>query len=152
MANILIMLLLLTGPYAAIRLAGRTAGPPSSAAAAWGAALLFGFTALGHFVQTAQLASMLPAWVPARTGIVYLTGVWELLIAAGLLYAPTRRLAAALAIATLIAFFPANIHAALNRLPFSGNEWGPSYLLVRAPLQAFIVFWLYRWVLRARSA
>jgi hypothetical protein len=31
-----------------------------------GVSLVFAFTAIGHFVQTAPMAQMLPPWVPIR--------------------------------------------------------------------------------------
>ena len=61
-------------------------------------------------------------------------------------------MAAVAAITVLIVFFPANIYAALMRVPFSGNEWGAAYLLLRTPAQAFMIAWIYRFILRNRQA
>lgn len=153
MTNIIIMLSLLTAPYLLLRLRSACSSAPFNGhAAAWGAGMLFVFTGVGHFIQTEQFALMLPAWVPQRVALVYATGVLEWLIAAGFFYAPTRRLAAAAAVAVLIAFFPANIYAAVTRAPVGGSEWGPAYLLVRAPAQAFIAVWIYRLVWKGRQA
>jgi hypothetical protein len=33
-----------------------------------------------------------------------------------------------------------------------GHEWGPVYLLIRAPLQAIIVFWVYWFTIRQPGA
>lgn len=153
MTNILIMLALLTVPYLLLRLSAAAGFGPfdSRAAAAWGAGILFVFTGTGHFIQTEQFTWMLPAWVPQRTLLIYATGVLEFAIAAGFFFARTRRLAAFAAITVLIAFFPANIYAAMMRIPMSGNAWGPIYLLVRAPLQVFIVVWIYRLIVKGRE-
>lgn len=150
MTNILIILILLTGPYLLARTISALTGREidTRAAAAWGAGLVFAFTGLGHFVQTEQLTWMLPEWVPQRTLLVYVTGVLEFVIAAGFIFRPTRWLAGVVAIVVLIAFFPANIYAAFQYIPMSGNEWGPVYLLVRAPLQAAIIFWIYWFVVK----
>ena len=55
--------------------------------------------------------------------------------------------AAWVAAAVLVAFFPANIYAALLHAPMGGHAWGPVYLLVRAPLQLFILWWIWRFLL-----
>lgn len=150
MTNVAIMLTLLVGPYLLARTisaaTGRELAPRS--AAAWGAGFLFVFTGIGHFVQTEQLSWMLPDWVPQRILLIYATGVLEFLLAAGFFLKKTRRLTGISAIVILVLFFPANVYAALERIPMSGNEWGPAYLLVRAPLQAIIIAWIYWFVVR----
>ncbi|WP_081459325.1 DoxX family protein [Pseudoxanthomonas suwonensis] len=149
MTNIVIMLILLTGPYLLARsvsffTGGRTINIRS--AAAWGAGTLFIFTGIGHFVQTEQLTWMLPDWVPQRTFLIYATGVLEFVIAAGFFLKKTRWFSGVIAIVVLVVFFPANIYAAFKHIPMSGNEWGPIYLLVRGPLQAIIISWIYWFV------
>lgn len=149
MTNIIIMLILLTGPYLVARLFSREGHSwDARAAAACGAGALFVFTGIGHFVQTEQLTWMLPEWVPQRTLLVYVTGVLEFAIAAGLIIPKTRRLSALAAIIVLIGFFPANVYAAFQNIPMSGNEWGPLYLLVRGPMQAVIIGWIYWFVVK----
>jgi uncharacterized membrane protein len=148
MTTPLIMLALLAGPYAAVRLLGRF---DSRAAAAYGLALLFVFTGLGHFLQTEAMAQMLPPWVPARVQLVQLTGVLEWGLALGFFIPETRRSAGWMALAVLVAFFPANIYAALNYVPMGGHAWGPEYLLVRAPLQLAIALWVYWFTIRVGS-
>jgi uncharacterized membrane protein len=145
----LLMLLLLFSPWAWHRLAGRG---DARSAAAWGTGLLFLFTASGHFVQLAPMAQMLPPWVPAREALVIATGFLEIAIAVGLFFERTRTQAAWAAIAVLVLFFPANVYAAFERVPFGGHAWGPVYLLVRAPLQAVIVAWIWFRVLERRPA
>lgn len=149
MTNIIIMLVLLAGPYLVMRLLSNQDRPLSRrAAAAYGAGALFVFTGIGHFVQTEQLSWMLPEWVPQKFFLVYATGVLEFAIAAGLIIPGTRRLSAVAAIIVLIAFFPANVYAAFQHIPMSGNEWGPIYLLLRGPMQLAIIAWIYWFVLK----
>ena len=59
--------------------------------------------------------------------------------------APARDVPAA---AVLVAFFPANVYAAFQHAPMGGHAWGPAYLLIRAPLQLFILWWIWRFVLQ----
>jgi uncharacterized membrane protein len=145
----ILMLIVLTLPYLLARLlpALRRRGDPA-AQAAIGLGLLFLFTASGHFVQTQAMAQMLPPWVPARTELVYLTGVLEALVGLAFFVPRWRRAAGWAAAAMLVGFFPANIYAALEHVPMGGHAWGPVYLFVRAPLQAFLLGWLWIFVLR----
>jgi uncharacterized membrane protein len=144
-----LMLLILTTPYLLARLVERQGRPVDvNASAAWGAGLLFLFTASGHFIQTAAMVQMLPAWVPGREPLVYATGVLELAIAVALFRARWRIEGAWAAVLALIVFFPANIHAALEHVPFGGHAWGPIYLVVRGPLQLFIIGWIWARILR----
>lgn len=146
----IVLLILLTAPYLVARLlasSGRR-GPDPKAAAAIGLGLVFLFTASGHFIQTEPMAQMLPAWVPGRTPLVYLTGVLEIAIAIGCFIPRHRHLAGLSAVAVLILFFPANIYAALHQVPMGGHAWGPVYLLVRAPLQGILVVWAWWFTLR----
>lgn len=144
-----LMLLITVLPCLVQRVLRRgSAGLDGRPAAALGVGLLFLFTASGHFVQTAPMVQMLPAWVPAREALVYATGVLEIVIALALFTRRWRTPGAWAAAATLVAFFPANVHAALHHVPMGGHAWGPAYLLVRAPLQLFILWWIGALVLQ----
>lgn len=118
-------------------------------AAAAGLGLLFLFTASGHYFQADAMAQMLPPWVPARVDLVYATGVIEIAIALALFFRRSRMAGAWAAAAALVAFFPANIYAALQHVQMGGHAWGPAYLLVRAPVQIFILWWIWVMVLKA---
>ncbi|MCM5682806.1 hypothetical protein M8A51_25020 [Schlegelella sp. S2-27] len=152
MTTPLLMLLILTLPLLANRLVGRTAAPAATeAAAAWGLGLVFLFTASGHFVQAEAMTQMLPPWVPLRLALVHATGVLEIAIALGLFTRRWRTAAAFAAATVLIAFFPANVYAALQHAPMGGHAWGPVYLLVRAPLQLILLGWTWGFLLRGRT-
>ena len=43
--------------------------------ACWGLGFSFLFFFIGHLVKSAGMVEMLPAWVPYRLSIVYLTGL-----------------------------------------------------------------------------
>ena len=145
MTTPLIMLILLSAPYLSARVLSALTGRAFdlNAAGALGLTLVFVFTGIGHFTQTEPMAQMLPAWMPARMPLIYLTGIFEFALAAGFIARQTRRATGWFAAAMLILFFPANIYAALNRIPMGGHEWGLSYLLIRAPLQAILLLWVY---------
>ena len=139
----LVMLALMTGPWIVLR---------SRAAGAIGLGVLFVFTGVGHFIQTEPMAQMLPGFVPFRVPLVYLTGLLEFAIAAGFFIPATRRLAGWAATVALVLFFPANIYAAFAHVPMGGHAWGPVYLLLRTPLQAAIVAWVWWFALRDAGA
>ncbi|WP_052071855.1 DoxX family protein [Sphingopyxis sp. MWB1] len=146
--NLIIMILLLTGPVLLARLAAR-GGEVWPHAAALGAALCFLFTASGHWLIDDEMVQMLPPWVPAPLLLVWATGVMELAIALALLIPATRRMGAWAAIAALCLFFPANIYAAFIQAPVGGHALGPVYLLVRAPVQLFVILWIWRTLIGA---
>lgn len=121
-------------------------------AAAAGLGLLFIFTGIGHFVQTAPMVQMLPPWVPERELLVYLSGFLEFAIAFGFFIPRFRRVAGLAAALVLVLFFPVNVYAAFNHVPMGGHAWGPVYLLIRAPLQAIILAWVYWFTIRESGA
>lgn len=154
MTTPIIMLLLLMTPY----LIGRVFSAvtrrefDARAAAVIGLGILFIFTGIGHFIKTESMAQMLPSWVPQQVFLVYLTGLLEFAIAVGFLVPKYRRLTGWVAAVMLVWFFPANIYAAVNRIPMGGHAWGPVYLLIRGPLQAIILFWVYWFTIRQPSS
>ena len=144
MKNIALIVLLLIGASGAARLFGTTA----STAGRVGLAAVFAFTALGHFVKRDEMAAMIPSSMPARSAIVVLSGMLEALLAF-LLLVPSYSRTAGIAICVfLVLVTPINIYAALKRVEFGGHAAGPSYLLVRLPLQAVLLIWTYWFAVR----
>ena len=84
---------------------------------------------------------MLPAFIPYRVEIIYLTGAFELLGAIGVWIPPLTKLTGLLLILMLIGVLPANIYSAINRVDFGGHGAGPVYLLIRIPFQLFVIWW-----------
>ena len=157
--QLLFLLLLLVAPYPVLALAGRWVSALKVAPAARaraGLTLFFLFTALGHFIRTEEMAEMLPPAVPYRVELIYLTGVLELLGAAGVWVPRLMRLTGLCLILMLIAILPANVYSALHRVDFGGHAAGPAYLLARVPFQFFVIWWTYfatgqRWRHRPRE-
>lgn len=80
-----------------------------------GLAAMFLVTGVSHFVgMRDEMVQMVPPALPAPGLLVTLTGVLELLGAAGLLVRRTSGWAAAGLFVLLVVMFPANVHAALN--------------------------------------
>ncbi|RII20765.1 hypothetical protein DSC45_02875 [Streptomyces sp. YIM 130001] len=101
-------LLLLAGRLGVTRLHGRPV-----AALRGGLAAMFVLTGVAHFVgMREELVAMVPSVLPAPGLLVTLSGIAELLGAAGLLWSPSARLAAGGLSLLLLAVFPANVHLA----------------------------------------
>ncbi|WP_230851951.1 DoxX family protein [Pseudoalteromonas luteoviolacea] len=111
--------------------------------ACWGLGLAYLFFFIGHFVKTQGMVEMLPAWIPYRLALVYLTGILELVVGIALFIPKYQVRAAKAAIAMFVLFFPANVYAAINSIGLGGHQWGPIYLLIRGPLQLILISWAY---------
>ena len=106
--------------------------------------LALGFTLAGfyHFINAAFYLKIMPPFLPAPLFLVYLSGVFEIVLGAMLLIPKFTRLAAWGLIALLIAVFPANIYMATNASLF--REYSPTALYLRLPLQIVLIaliFW-----------
>jgi uncharacterized membrane protein len=104
-----------------------------TAAIAVGLAAMFVLTGVAHFAPTMRrdLIAIVPPRLPAPRLLVTVTGVLELLGAAGLLLPVTRVPAAVCLLALMLAMFPANIYA--SRMP---NP--PKSMTTKLPLRTAI--------------
>jgi uncharacterized membrane protein len=86
-------------------------------AVAVGLAAMFVMTGGAHFVNPLRrdMIAIVPPRLPAPGLLVTITGVLELVGAAGLLYPPTRVAAAVCLFVLMLVMFPANIYA--SRMP-----------------------------------
>jgi uncharacterized membrane protein len=86
-------------------------------AAAVGLAAMFVMTGVAHFVNPLRrdMIAIVPPRLPAPGLLVTVTGVLELVGAAGLLYPPTRVAAAGCLFVLMVVMFPANVYA--SRMP-----------------------------------
>ena len=124
------------------------------AAGSWSGALrfalasMFVFTALAHFFPRTRpdLVRMVPSAFPAPGLLVTVTGILELLGAAGLLMPALVRTSAYALMLLLVAMFPANVHAARKKLRVAGRP--ATRLIIRLPLQ---LFWIgaLAWIARS---
>lgn len=115
-------------------------------------ALLFAAAASLHFIATDAEEQLVPSFLPWRRELVYLTGVLEIMGALGLLLPRTRRPAAYLLAALLVAIFPANVNHAVNDLQLGGPLNSRLYQWGRLPLQAVLIWWALWCAAPGRSA
>lgn len=100
-----------------------------------------------HLVKPSLYEPLMPSWVPAHREVIAVSGVAELVCAAGMLLRPTRRLAGLAGAALLVAVFPGNVKMALDasktaNTSFKAATWA------RLPLQLPLI----RGALRAGRA
>ncbi len=108
------------------------------------------FTTIGHFLFTDGMSKMIPDFIPYKRNIIILTGILELLFAAGILYPKTQSLFGWGLILFLIIIIPANIKASVENLNYQTGSYdgnGVSYLWFRIPLQLFFIGWTYFFVI-----
>lgn len=111
-------------------------------------ALMLIATGIAHFLNTELMIQMMPDFMPAKRGLVYFTGVCELLAVVGLLWDKTAKLTAVLLIIFFIAILPANVIGSLKEVDLGGMESGAMYLFFRIPLQILFIAWTYYFGLR----
>lgn len=100
--------------------------------------IMFLFTGTSHFTSMKyDFAAMIPDPLPNGLWVIYLTGVFEIAGAIGLLIPQTRKLAGICLILLLVAMFSANVNAALNGIPLGGQD--PTPLLLRTPMQLIYI-------------
>lgn len=115
--------------------------------AAFALAGMFLFTGIDHFATPGRYLPMMPPYLPAHLPLIYVSGFFELLGAAGLTIRRTRRAAAFGLIALLIAVFQANLYVAINGITLDGLPANPLYYWIRLPLQFGLIAWAW-WVSR----
>ncbi|HNP17303.1 MAG TPA: DoxX family protein [Fulvivirga sp.] len=104
------------------------------------------FTAIGHFAFTKGMSMMIPEFIPLKESVVYLTGIFEILLALGLLIPKFQTISGWALIVFLLLMLPANIYASMHNVnyqkgTFDGN--GLIYLWFRIPLQFLFIVWIF---------
>ena len=146
----MIVLIVLVGSWLIFRAIGAFG---VSALATWhdtaryALAVMFTFTGISHFTKLKDdMVKMMPALFPKPLLLVYITGVLELMGAAGLLLPATRVAAGICLILFLLAVFPANVKAAREKVLLNNRPATPLWL--RLPMQALFIVLIWWAVLR----
>jgi len=96
-----------------------------------------------HFIRPDQYARIVPPQLPNPVGLVYISGVFEILGGIGLMIPFVSVAAAWGLIALFIAVFPANINQAINSIPIEGIPHHPLFYWFRLPFQAVLIAWAW---------
>lgn len=97
----------------------------------------FFFGGVGHFLATDFFVSIVPPYIPWPVAMVYVSGVFELLGAIGILFARWRALAGICLVVLIIAVTPANIYMWQNPALFP--DFTPFLLNVRMVIQVLLI-------------
>lgn len=102
-----------------------------------------------HFVATDTEARIVPPWMPWPVAAVLVSGVFELLGAAGILYRPTRKAAGIGLFLLTIAVTPAHFYMLQRPELFPVPPWA---LWLRLPVQVALLrlIWWSTWKRRNR--
>lgn len=104
-----------------------------------GLATLFATSGTLHLIRPQVFETIVPRRLPARRGLVYASGVAELVCAAGLLHPRTRRAAGWASAALLLGIFPGNVQMAVTEgrraSAGTGSRSRQVATIVRLPLQ-----------------
>lgn len=126
----------------------RAARPLGRGAAAVAAA--FAVSGVVHLVRPQVFEPIVPRALPRPRQLVLVSGVAELVCAAGLAMPATRRVAGPASAALLVAVFPANVqmavdavHGARGALPDRRRTARAAVTLARLPLQLPLVRWAW---------
>lgn len=103
---------------------------------------------LNHFVNPDFYLRIIPPELPAHGAINAISGAAEIIIGLMIASPGTRKLGGWLAIALLIAVFPANLYLFAHQEIFPSVP--PAAHLARLPLQAVFIAWAY-WVAIAKE-
>lgn len=101
----------------------------------------FIFAGVTHFTKPSFFLSMMPEYLPYHLELVYISGVVEIILGITLCIPKYSRFAAYGIIGLLIAVFPANLNMYLNAELFP--DVSKTALLVRLPIQFFLIYWAY---------
>ena len=116
--------------------------------ALWLIGLGFIFAGVLHFVKPESYLKIVPPWLPAPMALVLISGACEVLGGAGVLLPATRALAGWGLIALLVAVFPANVQMLLDAHASHASRAYQSALVGRLPLQALLIWWVWRAAVR----
>lgn len=119
-----------------------------------GGYLLAAFFVVGgsmHFVLPATYAQVMPPWLPAHAALVAISGVAEIAGGIGVLLPALRRAAGWGLIALSIAVLPANVQMLQDGLAAARPGWQIALLALRLPLQAALIWWIWRVAARRRA-
>ena len=109
-------------------------------------AAAFVLAGANHFISTEFYLKIMPPVLPWHAFLVYLSGIFEIVLGLLLLLPRFTKIAAWGLILLLIAVFPANIYMAINPALFP--EFSSTMLYLRLPLQFVLIAWTF-WFTRS---
>ena len=97
-----------------------------------------------HFVFPNAYISVMPAWLGWHAALVAISGAAECAGGVGVLMRATRRWAGWGLLALCVAVLPANVQMLIDALAAGKAAWIIALLVVRLPLQALLMGWIWQ--------
>lgn len=98
-----------------------------------------------HLMDPYSFANAIPPFLPYKLEIIYLTGVLEFILAAGLIWKKTREMSAKLTALYFVILIPVHIYVSVYSIPMFGVS-EPAILWGRTLFQLVFIAWA--WSLR----
>lgn len=117
---------------------------------------LYVLAGINHFYNPAFYFRIMPEWLPAHLPLIYISGVVEILLGAGLWFKATRRLSAWLIVAMLIVFIPLHMDMILHPKVIAEVPEGKAIMVnailwFRVALQFLFIYWAWLYTKVANS-
>jgi len=114
-------------------------------------AMSFLYVAAGinHFINTSIYLTIMPFYLPYPRELIYVTGVFVIVLGMLIVLKNTRRTAAWLIIILLILIFPANIQMTMDY--FNNNDPQLWVVALRLPLQILLMWWAWLFTKRTKD-
>ena len=109
----------------------------------WSLALFFVTAGALHFVFPQAYIGVMPPWLGWHAALVLVSGVAECAGGVGVLLPASRRFAGWGLLLLCVAVLPANLQMLLNAIAAGKPGWLVSLLLLRLPLQALLMRWIW---------
>lgn len=98
------------------------------------------YAGIQHFLKPAFYEPFVPAFLPAKTAVVYVSGVVELLLGVALLIPKYTKVAATGIILLMLVFLPIHVWDVFSDTPAIGTH---KAALIRLPFQFVFILWAY---------
>ena len=105
-------------------------------------ALMFTTAGILHFTHINKFVQIVPPFIPQPKAMVYISGVFEILGAIGLLIPRYEQLAGFGLVLLLIAVLPANIYMAVTNIQLGGILNNQTLQWIRIPFQGVLIWWV----------
>ena len=103
-------------------------------------ALFFIYGGIQHFIKPAFYQPFVPAFLPFKTAIIYMSGVLEVLFGLLLLIPKYTKLGAMGILVLLLIFLPVHVWDVFSETPAIGSQ---KAAYIRLPVQFLFIAWAY---------
>lgn len=97
-----------------------------------------------HFAATEAYIAIMPDYLPWHRELVWISGVFEIVLGLGLLPRRTRRVSGLGLVLLYLAVLPANINMAVHDIQPAAFHIPAFLLWARVPFQLVFIYWAWR--------